>query len=57
MQPHIKYLLDNDISPVKVQMLTQGVFDPWEEEHLKFDVIVPPRNASPEAPHKHDGRR
>ena len=39
------YLLDKQVEPVSIKMLTEGVYDPWKEtDESDFDVVVPERN-------------
>lgn len=46
LKPHVNYLLDQSISGVKVDMVTDDVFDPWETEQVLINVVVPERNDS-----------
>jgi hypothetical protein len=43
LQPHVNYLLDKSIEPVSVKMLSNGVFDPYEKQQIKFNIVVPER--------------
>jgi hypothetical protein len=43
IQPKFNYLLDNTIDKTDVKMLTDGLFDPWDND-INFDITIPKRN-------------
>lgn len=44
IQPRINYLLDTNIKPVRVDMIADGVYDPWEDDQIDINIVIPKRN-------------